>query len=436
MAAARLERVAGGLHFPTSLAFDGDGGLWVAESGLPFAGAPPGGRVLRRRAAGDWTAVAEGLRAPVNGLTWESSGPGDGTFLLAEGGAPGRISRLATGGRRTTLVDGLPGAGNYHTNMAVAGPDGWIYFAVGAMTNSGVVGLDGSELAWLRKVGHSWDVPGWDVVLAGVDFTTPAAPGAAETATTGAFVPFGTATRPGQRVPAGLPCTAAVLRCRPDGGELALHAWGLRNAYGLAFAPDGRLLATDQGADERGSRPIAEAPELLWEVRAGAWYGWPDFVGGVPVTDPRFRSRRSPAALDFALASHDSLPPPERPLATLPVHGAATKLDFAPPGTACAGQPLVALFGDERPMTAPPGPRSGRRVVRVDLAAGGALHTVAAAPLERPIDVRVGPGGEWLYVLDFGAFEMEAGGGVRARAGSGAVWRLPISELDSPKERA
>lgn len=41
------EVVADGFHFPTSMAFDADGRLYVAESGLPFAGAPAGGRVYR-----------------------------------------------------------------------------------------------------------------------------------------------------------------------------------------------------------------------------------------------------------------------------------------------------------------------------------------------------------------------------------------------------
>ena len=370
--------------------------------------------------------MIDGLRAPLNGLTFDSHA-GDGSFLLAEGGAPGRISRLSPDGTRTTLVDGLPGAGNYHTNMAVAGADDWIYFGVGAMTNLGIVGLDGAELAWLRKVDHSWDVPGLDLVLTGVNFTSPAAPGAAETVSTGAFSPFATPTRPGQRVAAALPCTAAVLRCRPDGGELPLHAWGLRNAFGLGFAPDRRLMATDQGSDDRGSRPLGQVPELVYAVRSGAWYGWPDFIGGVPVTDPRFRPRRGPQPA-FVLANHEELPPPERPLAALPVNGAATKFDFAPPGTPFAGEMLVALFGDEKPMTAPPGPGSAARWCASTwrtARSGARRHAAETTAGSPPIDVRVGPDGEHLWILDFGEFEMEAGGRVRARAGSGKVWRAP-----------
>ena len=62
------------------------------------------------------------------------------------------------------------------------------------------------------------------------------------------------------------------MRANLDGSQLELVAWGIRNAFGLGFLPDGRLLATDQGADQRGSRPIVAGPELLNEVKQGSWY--------------------------------------------------------------------------------------------------------------------------------------------------------------------
>src|ERR1700689_2653829 len=79
------ELLAEGLDFPTSAAFADDGALYVAESGFPFAGARPGGRIVRIGQNGSSTSVLEGLRAPVNGLTWH-----DGGFLISEGGFPGR----------------------------------------------------------------------------------------------------------------------------------------------------------------------------------------------------------------------------------------------------------------------------------------------------------------------------------------------------------
>jgi glucose/arabinose dehydrogenase len=419
--------VAAGLDFPTSLAFDEAGAPWIAESGLPFAGAAPGGRLLRIAADGRAEPRLGDLRWPVNGVSLH-----DGAFLISEGGCPGRISRWAPGSRRETVLDGLPGLGNYHTNMAVVGPDGWLYFSQGALTNSGVIGLDAYELGWLRRLPHNHDIPGHDVVLAGLNLETenPLGNNGHRRARTGAFSPFGVETRAGQRIEAGLPCTAAVMRCRADGSGLELFAWGLRNAYGLLFLPDGRLLATDQGADDRGSRPIGNAPDLLFEVRPGAWYGWPDFIGGEPVTDARFQPERGPAPQPL-LANHGELPAPERPLLELGVNVAATRMDALPPDAPrWPGQILVALFGDERPLTGPAGPRVGRSLARID-PADWSLHpvaAVAAGPFRRPIDVRVHPFEEALYVLDFGEFEMGPGG-VEARAGSGALWKIPLDAL-------
>jgi glucose/arabinose dehydrogenase len=214
------------------------------------------------------------------------------------------------------------------------------------------------------------------------------------------------------------------MRCNPDGSELELVAWGLRNAYGLGFLPDGRLLATDQGADDRGSRPVGNVPDLLFEVRQGAWYGWPDFIGGDPITDAAYRPERG-ALPRCVLANHAELPPPERPLLRFPAHLAAVKFAVMPPTASAdlAGQIFVALFGDERPMTAPLGPRVGRAVARID-PADWSLHPFVAEPLKRPIDVVWRAGEDTLYVLDFGEFEMDATQGVVAQANTGRLWRI------------
>ena len=415
------DELATGLSFPTSFTFGDRGEIFVAESGLPFGGAAPGGRIWRLDPNGERRLLLDGLRQPVNGLAHH-----EGSLIISEGGHPGRISRLDTDGSHVVLLDDLPGPGNYHTNMAAIGPDGKLYFSQGAMTNTAIIGLDAYELGWLRRLPHSHDVPGWDLVLAGVNVETenPLSDDPAATACTGAFVSFGTPTEPGQRVPAGLPCTAAVMRCNLDGTELELVAWGLRNAYGLGFLPDGRLLAVDQGADDRGSRPVGEVPDFLFEVRKGGWYGWPDFIGAVPITDPAYApSRGDPPT--FLLTNHDQLPPPEQPLLAFPAHAAAVKFDVAPAGSPWAGQIFVALFGDERPMTAPSGPRVGRSIGRID-PADWSLHPVLRDPLTRPIDVRFSPSDGSLHVLDFGQFEMEPGGGVVAEPGTGKVWRIKL----------
>ncbi|MDT4956115.1 MAG: hypothetical protein QOJ02_4253 [Acidobacteriota bacterium] len=425
-----LEMVSDGLSFPTSLAVGVDGSFYVAESGLPFGGAPPGGRIWHLTPDGRRALLVENLRPPVNGLTQH-----EGRLYVSEGGHPARISSFNLDGRRQTVIlDNLPGPGNYHTNMVAFGPDGKLYFSQGAMTNTGIIGLDAYELGWLRRLPHGYDLPGYDIALSGVNVETANPLSKEENARTqtGAFAPFGERTKREQRIAAQLPCTAAIMRCNMDGSELELVAWGLRNAFGLGFLPDGRLIALDQGADDRGSRPVGNVPDMLFEVRQGAWYGWPDFIGDVPITDPRYKPERGPAPT-FVLANHDELPAPEKPLLRFPPHTAAVKFDVAPESTPrWAGHLFVALFGDEVPMTAPSGPKVGRSVVRVD-PSDWSLHPFIQAGLLRPIDVRFSASESALYILDFGSFEMLDGGSVSAEAKSGKLWRYRLpAEGKSP----
>lgn len=411
------DRIVADLDFPTSVAVGDGGDLYLAESGLPFGGAAPGGRVWRLGAGGDRDLVADGLVPPVNGLAWH-----EGDLYVTEGGA-GRIRRLDADGTSTTIVSGLPGPGDYHANMAAFGPDGKLYFSQGSMTNSAVVGLDSLDLGWLARIPDAHDVPGMDVVLAGFNIETddPRTPGAGRV-TTGAFRPFATPGPAGERVAAAVPCTAAIMRCDPDGAHLELVAWGLRNAFGLGFTPAGALLAVDQGTDDRGSRPIGNAPDLLFEVRPGGWYGWPDFIGGDPVTDPAYRPRRGPAP-SFVLADHDRLPPPARPLVRFPAHSAATRFAVLGDGSPWPGQLVVSLFGDEAPMTVPPGPRTGRGLVRVD-PSDWSQHPLVTPGFHRPIDVAWDADRRALLVVEFGRFEMDAEHGVRAERRSGALRQL------------
>jgi hypothetical protein len=136
------------------------------------------------------------------------------------------------------------------------------------------------------------------------------------------------------------------------------------------------------GADDRGSRHPGNAPDLLYEIRKGAWYGWPDFIDGEPITDLKYLPKRGPAPT-FVLANHDELPVPETPLLRFSPNTATAKFDAAYSSNiiagyssynsgidaAGAGQQILlllfeALFGDERLMTAPIGvPRVGRAVV-------------------------------------------------------------------------
>jgi glucose/arabinose dehydrogenase len=164
-------------------------------------------------------------------------------------------------------------------------------------------------------------------------------------------------------------------------------------------------------------------------VTPDAWYGWPDFIGGDPVTDTRYRPERG-SPPKFIIANHNELPPPQAPLYRFWPHAAATKFAVVPDGSGSSRNRIaIALFGDERPMTAPAGPKVGRSVAILDLDEGR-LQGLPMEGLARPIDVAYHPVYGDLYVLDFGHFEMLPGGRLDATAGSGTLWRAtPIEKV-------
>jgi glucose/arabinose dehydrogenase len=417
-----LEVVVDDLAFPSSIAFDEEGNAYIGETGIGFGGAPRGGRVWKVAPGGEKSLLARDLGQPLTGLVYH-----DGSLWVSQGSNPGRISRLELDGRVVDVLANLPGGGNYHTGEVAFGPDGKMYWGQGAMTNTGIVGLDALVMGWLKKLPHSVDIPGYDIVLNDVRVETsdPFRKDDPEARLiTGPFSQFGETVAQGTRIPGQTMATSAILRANPDGTDIELVAWGIRNAFGLRFLPDGRLLAMDQGADDRGSRPVANVPDYLWEVREGAWYGWPDFMGGEPITSDRFVPETG-ARPAFILANHAELPTPERPLVEFTSHTASTKFDVDP---ASGGGILVAaLFGDETPMTAAPGhPSVGRALVLVRTS-DWSQHILTTDVLARPIDVRFNPADGSLWIVDFGRFEMEgrsSGVEVVADAGSGKVWRL------------
>jgi glucose/arabinose dehydrogenase len=103
---------------------------------------------------------------------------------------------------------------------------------------------------------------------------------------TGAYAPFGTETEVGQVMRGQVKCSGSVLRCNPDGSDLELVAWGLRNPYGIAFDPQGRLFVTEHGMDNRGARFIIGDYDDFYQIEEGAWCGWPDYASGIRLDDP------------------------------------------------------------------------------------------------------------------------------------------------------
>lgn len=470
-----VEIAAQGLNFPTSVELDDKGRLLIAEAGKVPGNDQSKPRILRiSRSGQEETLIREGLESPVNDLLWH-----DGQLYVSH---RGKISVWQDGRSLRDMVTGLPSRGDHHNNQITLGPDGMLYFGQGTATNSGVVGPDNAKMGWLKKHPDVHDVVPTplarqaklrDRVFASPN---PLTEFRGDTRITSAFAPFGK-VQGDQPLSGEVRANGTILKMNADGSGLAIHAYGFRNPFGLLWGADGRLYATENGFDVRGSRPIANDWEDLYVVREGGFYGWPDYGSGVPVTDPQFSPKKKGAApVKFLLRDH---PPVEQPLHRFTKHSAIAKLDASPGGNfGHEGQLFIAFYGHWTPMTGKaPARHGGHRVVRFNPRGGevqeffaradhghnksdsskgskddsseakasqgkkaaGKMdrksqkqsgkgqhsdsHYLTAGP-RRPIDVRFAPNGSAMYIADFGILQVHVTGDMKALPGTGVIWKV------------
>lgn len=417
----RIEAVVKNLSVPTTAIFDHND-LIIAESGWKDTAKP---RILRIRENGKVETIAEdGLVSPVTGLLLL-----DGKLYISH---KGKVSILEDGKLRD-IVTGLPSNGDHQNNNIVLGPDSKIYLGQGTVTNAGVVGEDNFVFGWLSEYPKVHDIPCKDVILTGQNFETSNVLDKSKKSKvqTGAYKSFGIPSREGEVVNGNVKCNGSILRFNQDGTGLEMYAWGLRNPFGLKFDKNGALFATFHGADVRGSRSIYEDPDYFIQVKKDAWYGWPEYFDGSPVTDNRFRdpARKQP---EFLWKDHPKL---EIPYLTFPSHNAANGFAFSPGGSfGYDGDAFVAYYGSYSVATSGTDVRlPGFKIVKIDMRnkeisdfatnkLPGPSYINQQGGFDRPSDVVFGPD-ESMYIVDWGATTIGTQG-LKYSAGSGVVWRI------------
>jgi glucose/arabinose dehydrogenase len=346
------------------------------------------------------------------------------------------LMRVRPDGKAEEILTGLAGRGDHQSNHPIIGPDEKIYFGQGCATNGGVVGADNFGFEWLPKFPDVCDVPAKDIMLVGKNYKARNVLGdIRDIVETGAYVPFGTTTSPGQVIKGNVKCNGSILRCDLDGSDLEVVAWGLRNPYGLAFTEDGQLFATEHGMDERGARYIVDDPDDFYEIQEGEWYGWPDFASGIRLDDPYWGEGghgREPVLAEFPNSN------PLKPFTSFQTHVASNGFDFCRnPEFGFEGDAFVACFGDLAPITTitKAVTPAGFKVVRVDMKTReiydfainkitGPASKLFHGGFERPSHCQFGPDGN-LYIVDFGVIHIAPErGAIRQQMDTGTLWRI------------
>jgi glucose/arabinose dehydrogenase len=415
----KIEAIETGLTTPIGMTLTTKNEFLIADAGITSGK----GKVYMLSSGGP-KLIADGFNPPLTGITFHK-----GYIYVAHRGV---ITRVGLNGKKQDLIIGLPSFGDHHNNRVVFGQDGKMYFGQGTATNSGVVGEDNH---WLKKYPFFHDYPGAFVVVTGKNFKTKnlLTDEPNDTVWTGPFSPFGVHVYQNEYIKGIVKASGSILRANEDGSGLELFAWGLRNPFGIKFDSYNRLFCSNHGIDVRGSRPVAESPDEFQWVRQGMWYGWPDFTGGLPVTNPIFKpeGKKQP---QFLLAKHPMTPP--KPVTVFKSHSAIMGFDFNNNASfGATHEAYIAEFGSEAPETTggKPTPGVGHRVSRINTSTGEistfainqsglAASETDGAGLERPIDIVFGKERE-MYIVDFG-YRKPPGSGEGYIPKTGVIWKV------------
>ncbi len=393
-----IEDYVQGLDSPIGMVFSNNGDLYIAEAG--FLSRNPR---LIRFSNDRLEIIADNFITPIRGINYL-----DGNIYISHGD---RITMIRSDGTRQDILSGLLCNGDYGISNIAFGPEGKIYFGLGTVTNSGVVGTDNE---WVFSHPFLHDEPTFDVILNGHNYlTNNMYLNASETAYTGAFSAYTIPNTPNEIKKGMIKGSGSILRANRDGTELELVAGGFRNPIHIEFDRDFRLFVVNRSYDVRGSRPIANAPDELHILIPNVWYGWPDYVAGEPVTLPRFKPEGS-LQPEFLIANHPNIPP--KPFAEFQPHSSIMGFDFDYTNRfGTYGDIYIAEYGSHGPLTMGPSMPHvgiGHKVSKIDKHTGTIITFIGnksglatfisgEGGFGRPVDVKFGPDGS-MYILDIG----------------------------------
>lgn len=447
-----VEPVMVGFSFPTDICFGEDGTIFVSEGGSSWPTRPyMPARIIVIKPSGETEKIKLDIQAGPRGVSYYKGK----LYISAKGGYHTRFySYDLETGELKIVVDGIPSGGWHEPGGPVFGPDGLMYFGQGSVSQQGV-SLPPGFTVDLAKHPFVHDVPGEDVTLTGNNIWSrdPRLP-YPFLVETGAYKPFGVPAEKGEKIKGAIKCSSGVWRSKPDGSEMELLAWGIRNPYGMAINEAGELYVSDNDFEDKGERAIANDPDRIWHIQNAkephgsikkpSWYGFPDICGdGLPAWHEKHLPSKGKAAKPLL----ENPPEWAGPAAFLEEpHSCMTKMDFCKSETfGHKGELFACEWGTLAPLNTPD-PKSltrGFKVIRVDVEKGtaepffknnheGPASFEDSGGLERPVSCKFSPDGKSLYVLDFGVVRV-TNSLMMSYAHTGVLWKITKKEEENEK---
>jgi len=194
------------------------------------------------------------------------------------------------------IIKDIPNHGDYNNSLIKINGE-YLFVTIGAATNSGVVGLDN---IWLHNYPRNHDVTPKRITIKGTDFGKEK---------TGAFVTYQTRNKRGQIITEHIIGNSSIIIYNLKTGAEGNFAWGIRNMKGIDFNSEGKILVTVGGMENRGLRPVKGDSDYIYQIKKNAWYGFPDYAGGDPISSPKFKDSFN-NTIPFILDNHPTTNPP------------------------------------------------------------------------------------------------------------------------------
>lgn len=186
------------------------------------------------------------------------------------------------------IVSSLPNTGlNNKTKILLNGEN--LYITIGSNTNSGIV----------NEGNKNEDIPSFEWISTGIGYKGIYG-----------FAKFGQEVKKGEKIKESDFSNASILKYNLNTGKCITYATGIRNVEGLDTNSRGEITAIVGGMEEEGLRSIKDDVDYIYDIKEKAWYGWPDFSGGDPITSPRFSDGTN--KLSYIIENHPTevpLPP-------------------------------------------------------------------------------------------------------------------------------